>query len=91
MIAARVVVRGRVQGVGFRNFALHEASNRGIGGEVWNRRDGAVELMVQVEERQVFDELIDRLRAGPGRVDDIQIQSVPPDPALVGFVVGVDR
>lgn len=40
-----VVIRGRVQGVGFRAFVEHEALKRGIAGWVRNRRDGSVEAL----------------------------------------------
>ena len=40
-----VVVRGRVQGVGFRAWAEHAALGRGLEGWVRNRRDGAIEAV----------------------------------------------
>ncbi len=42
-IRRHVVVRGRVQGVGFRNFVEHHALQRGLAGWVRNRGDGSVE------------------------------------------------
>lgn len=44
---ARFVVRGFVQGVNFRNAAVREAAARGVTGRVWNRADGAVELLAE--------------------------------------------
>ena len=41
--ALRYVVRGRVQGVGFRYFVLRRAREHGVAGWVRNREDGAVE------------------------------------------------
>jgi acylphosphatase len=41
----RVLVRGRVQGVGFRAFVAETASARGLAGWVRNRRDGSVEAL----------------------------------------------
>lgn len=40
----RLVVRGRVQGVGFRWFVREEARRLGLSGWVGNRPDGSVEL-----------------------------------------------
>jgi acylphosphatase len=44
-IVRHVVVRGRVQGVGFRAFVEHHALQRGVAGWVRNRRDGSVEAV----------------------------------------------
>ena len=46
---ARFVVRGFVQGVNFRNAAVREAATRGVTGRVWNREDGAVELVAEAD------------------------------------------
>jgi acylphosphatase len=52
---ARFVVRGLVQGVNFRAAVVREASLRGITGRVWNREDGAVELVAEGEAPAVAD------------------------------------
>ena len=44
---ARFVVRGTVQGVNFRASAVREALRLAITGRVWNRDDGAVELIAE--------------------------------------------
>jgi len=46
-ISRRVVLRGQVQGVGFRDFILGEAEQRGLSGWVRNRKDGSVEFKVE--------------------------------------------
>ncbi len=50
MRRARFVVRGRVQGVYFRTTAVREASSRRVTGRVWNRADGAVELIAEGDD-----------------------------------------
>ena len=58
-----VVVRGQVQGVGFRWFAKELADSLGLTGWVRNRKDGAVELEVE-GVAVVLDEFARRLRTG---------------------------
>ena len=45
MRGAHVVIKGRVQGVGFRYWVEAEAVSRGLTGWVRNRRDGSVEAV----------------------------------------------
>jgi acylphosphatase len=59
-----VHVRGRVQGVGYREFCVDEARRLGARGWVRNRRDGTVEAMLQ-GEAATLDALCERLREGP--------------------------
>lgn len=44
--AIRIVAHGRVQGVGYRLWAMRRAASLGLDGWVRNRLDGAVELLV---------------------------------------------
>ena len=48
MPRARFVVHGEVQGVNFRASAVREALRLAVTGRVWNRDDGAVELIAEV-------------------------------------------
>ena len=67
-----VVIRGRVQGVGYRAFTEYAALGRGIDGWVRNRRDGAVEA-VFAGSPEVVAEMIEACRRGPpgARVDAV--------------------
>ena len=71
--ARRFVVRGRVQGVGFRWFVEREAHILGVAGWVRNKADGRVEVLAQ-GTREQLDALSSRLREGPraARVDDVE-------------------
>jgi acylphosphatase len=73
MIAKRYIVRGRVQGVGFRWFVDHEARQLGLAGWVRNNIDGTVEALAIGTEHQ-HAALREKLRQGPraARVDDLQ-------------------
>ena len=71
--ARRFLVRGRVQGVGFRWFVEREAHLLGVAGWVRNNTDGAVEVLAQGTVDQL-SELRGRLQQGPraARVDQVE-------------------
>src|SRR5437764_13973032 len=73
--ARRFIVRGRVQGVGFRWFVEREAHILGVAGWVRNNADGSVEVLAMGSSEQL-SELRSRLRSGPraARVDDVEEQ-----------------
>jgi acylphosphatase len=66
--AIRVVIKGRVQGVGFRAFLEHEALRHDIAGWVRNRRDGTVEA-VFIGESDAISAMIAECRQGPALAD----------------------
>ena len=70
--ARRFLVRGRVQGVGFRWFVEREARLLGVAGWVRNNTDGAVEVLAQGSREQLSNLRV-RLLQGPraARVDDV--------------------
>jgi acylphosphatase len=72
-VARRFVVRGRVQGVGFRWFVQREAQMLGLTGWVRNNFDGAVEVLACGRSDQL-ETLKRRLQAGPraARVDSVE-------------------
>jgi acylphosphatase len=63
-VRVRVVVRGRVQGVFFRDTTRRRAQQRGVGGWVRNRPDGAVEAVFEGPSDQV-EGMVDFCREGP--------------------------
>ena len=69
-VIRHMLVRGRVQGVGYRAFVEHEALRGGFEGWVRNRRDGSVEAVFKGEEAAVAA-MIEACRRGPysARVD----------------------
>ena len=71
--ARRFLVRGRVQGVGFRWFVEREAHILGIAGWVRNNSDSSVDVLA-MGTREQLSRLRSRLQEGPraARVDDVQ-------------------
>lgn len=84
--ARRFIVRGRVQGVGFRWFVEREAHMLGIAGWVRNNADGTVEVLAQGSSDQLSG-LHSRLRQGPraARVDGVEVLEVRPSADLSSF------
>jgi acylphosphatase len=84
--ARRFIVRGRVQGVGFRWFVEREAHILGIAGWVRNNHDGSVEVLAQGTREQLSG-LHSRLRAGPraARVDAVEVAEKSPVNNLNSF------
>jgi acylphosphatase len=84
--AIRYIVRGRVQGVGFRDFALRAARDAGVTGWVRNRDDGAVEAMAfgSTAELAVFAAA---LAEGPRRslVERVEQEPLGEQPAPARF------
>ena len=72
-LGRRYVVRGRVQGVGFRFFVERVARQLGLGGYVKNLRDGHVEVYA-IGTAEQLSELKRRLVEGPraARVERIE-------------------
>lgn len=70
----RVVIKGRVQGVWYRNWTVDNATELGLKGWVRNRRDGSVEALFSGSPDAV-QEMEQRCRRGP------------PDAAVTGIDV----
>ena len=72
MQAKRYIVRGRVQGVGFRWFVDHEARQLSLSGWVRNNLDGSVEVLAMGSDQQL-EALRKKLERGPraARVDEV--------------------
>ena len=86
--ARRFVIRGRVQGVGFRFFVEQAARVEGLHGWVANRKDGAVEVAAE-GDRAAMLRFEARLRQGPpaSRVDDVVVDDDVPTSRATGFVI----
>jgi acylphosphatase len=87
-VARRFIIRGRVQGVGFRYFADAVATREGLHGWVRNLPGGQVEAWAEGDADAV--ERFERaIRHGPAsaRVDDVDVQDEVPVGRDTGFAV----
>ncbi len=84
-VAKRIIVRGRVQQVGFRDWTVRHAKALGITGWVRNRRDGSVEIHA-VGDDDAIGQLIVACREGPAlaRVASVEPQN-DMDTSVKGF------
>ena len=72
MIQYNIVVKGRVQGVGFRHFAQRHAKVFHLKGWAANAADGSVQLCVQGDKEEI-DTFVDYLRIGSTRSNVTQV------------------
>jgi len=88
LVARRVLIGGRVQGVGFRFFAEERAAVEGVHGWVRNLPTGQVEVRLEGDAEAV-DRVEAALRRGPSgaRVESFDVQDDVPTGRATGFSV----
>ena len=83
-VTRRLRVRGRVQGVGYRESMRREAVRLGVTGWVRNRLDGSVEAMVQGSAEQVAA-IVDWAHRGPPAAMVLRLEAEAGDGNFAGF------
>ena len=88
VITMRALVRGRVQGVGFRASTRYQANKLRLAGSAMNQADGSVEVLVTGERAAVMA-LVAWLHQGPALavVERVDSQEIPPM-VFDGFTIG---
>lgn len=73
-IEMKLLISGRVQGVGFRHFTKTNARDLGLNGWVRNLDSGEVEVLLQGKEENALN-MVEMLREGPmpAKVDDLKL------------------
>ena len=88
MVRRRVVVHGRVQGVGFRYAVARAAKTRGVSGWVRNRPDGTFEAVFEGDSESV-ESLVGFCHDGPRGAQVERVEAVAEEPeGLARFDVG---
>ncbi|WP_409293794.1 acylphosphatase [Peribacillus sp. SCS-26] len=83
-----LIVKGRVQGVGFRYFTQMEAMEHGIKGWVKNNDDGSVEIMAQGKQEDL-SAFLSRIEKGSpfSKVDSVISEETPAAESLTKFTI----
>ena len=84
MFKVNIVLRGRVQGVGFRYYAKKCADEMKVFGHVWNNYDGSVEIIGYLETKKDIEEFVEKIKRGPemSSVKEANVIIVPSDPPI---------
>lgn len=85
-IGRHLVVRGRVQGVGYRNYIEYKANQLGVTGWVRNRLDGSVEAVVQGRLAAVA-EIIECAKRGPRAAEVATVEIGDSEEEHQGFTI----
>ena len=88
-VARKIRLYGRVQGVFFRQWAVHQARELGVAGWVRNMPNGSVEAYLTGTDDAVVA-MVERLRQGPtaARIEDVSVEDAPVE-EIDGFSVRV--
>ncbi|KAL2933513.1 Acylphosphatase [Bienertia sinuspersici] len=78
ILQIRCMIKGRVQGVFYRNWTVENANELGLKGWVRNRRDGSVEALFSGKAGAV-DEMLQRCRHGPQHAMVTALHATPSD------------
>ncbi len=80
LICVRIIVKGRVQGIGYRWFVQEIAQQENICGYVKNNIDGSVEIVAESYQKTNIDRFIQRIKTEHDYaiIKDIEVQPLPP-------------
>ena len=84
MFKVDIMLKGRVQGVGFRYYAKQIADEMKVSGKVWNNYDGSVEVVGYLDTKKDIDEFVEKIKIGPqmSSVKEYTVTITPSDPLI---------
>ncbi len=87
-VCAHLTIKGNVQGVGYRYFALQWAQKLGLCGWVRNNWEGSVETEVE-GDRSAVEVFIAQMKIGPrsGHVSEVRVEYKPYEATYTSFDV----
>lgn len=74
--AVKIIVRGVVQGVGYRHFVYRQATAMGLTGWTKNLPDGSVEVLAEGDS-SLLEQLVNDLRVGPRSAEVTAVETIP--------------
>jgi len=88
LLGRHYLVSGRVQGVGYRYFAMAAARREGLNGWVRNTEDGSVEISAE-GDAEALERFERQLRSGPpaARVTQVEVTELGAAGRATGFEV----
>lgn len=89
-VIRHIIVRGKVQGVGYRAWIEGEAVARRLAGWARNRKDGTVEAVLSGSEADVAA-LIEKCRHGPGMARVTAIDNEPANEDMLNLRAAGER
>jgi acylphosphatase len=86
MATQRIMVSGRVQGVGYRDWVVRTAQRTGLTGWVRNVRDGRVEILASGDD-DIVAKLVEGCREGSplARVEHVEAFAADDEKQAKGF------
>jgi acylphosphatase len=81
MKTVRIIIGGRVQGVGFRLFARQKAQQYGVKGVARNLSNGTLEIIAQSSNDKNLEMFIKECKKGPllASVEDFKVEEINPE------------
>lgn len=88
MISKKVIIKGKVQGVYFRDYTMRQAVNLGLTGWVRNLPDGSVEALL-CGDREKISSMLNWFHTGSprSRVDEVIVEDVEANDSYPSFTV----
>jgi acylphosphatase len=80
LVCVKIIVKGRVQGIGYRWFVREIAEQENIYGYVKNNYDGSVEIVAESYQKTNIDRFIQRIKTEHeyAVVKDVKIENLTP-------------
>jgi len=83
----RIIIKGKVQGVGFRFFLRQKALLLGINGYAMNKNDGSLEVIAQSRDNNALKKFVLECKRGPmlAVIEDVVVEEINETRGYEGF------